>query len=132
MRTYDEIAASAREGSAFSNSTSFEIWAANRGCWTCRNDDDAAEKYCPILSVALATGKTPAEWLELSEDRVQDYTCTEYDERRDDGPDDDGPGPDAPPPSPVAELEGQIDIFEVFADQVVDASARTGVEAVAR
>lgn len=122
MRTADEILADARDGSAFSNSTSFEIWAGNRGCWTCRNDDDATEKWCPILGVALSSGKTPAEWLELSDD-VQDYTCTEYDERRDDGDDDDSEPPPGPPP---AEIDGQIDMFEVFADRIADqASAAT-------
>lgn len=126
MRTYDEIAASARDGSAFSNSTSFEIWAANRGCWTCRNDDDATEKYCPILSVALATGKTPAEWVEMS-DRIQDYTCTEHDPRPDDD-DDDGPGPE-PDPGPPPVMEGQIDMFEVFADRIAETASTEAVSA---
>ena len=129
MRSYDEIAADARDGSAFSNSTSFEIWAADRGCWTCRNDDDASEKYCPILSVALATGETPAEWVELSEDRIQDYTCTEYDQRRDGGPDDE-PAPKPVPPAP--EIDGQTDIFEVFADRIADEASAVRTEAVAR
>ena len=127
MRTYDEIAADARKGSAFSNGTSFEIWASRRGCWTCRNDDDT-EKYCPILSVALATGKTPAEWVELDKDEIQNYTCTEYDERRDDGPDEDQPEPDPGPP-PV--MDGQIDMFEVFADRIADEAAAVRPRAVA-
>lgn len=116
MRTYDEIAADAREGRAFSNSTSYEIWASRRGCYTCRNDDDATEKWCPILTVAISIGKTPAEWVELDPDEIQNYTCTEYDERRDGGGDDE-PEPEPGPP-PV--IEGQIDMFEVFADRIAD------------
>lgn len=131
MRTFDEIAADARPGSAFSNSTSFEIWSANRGCGTCRNDDDATELYCPILSVAIATGTTPAEWLELDEHRIQDYTCTEYDERRDDGGDDEDPAPD-PNPGPAVELEGQIDMFEVFAEKITDEASSVHAKAALR
>lgn len=129
MKTYDEIAAAARDGNAFSNSSQFEYWASNRGCYTCRNDDDATEKWCPILSVALATGKTPAEWTTLTEeDEVHGtYTCTEYDERRDDGPDDE---PD-PEPSPPPVIDGQIDMFEVFADRIAD-EASSAVTAGAR
>lgn len=126
MRTYDEILASARDGSAFSNSTSFEIWSANRGCGTCRNDDDATEKYCPILSVALASGKTPAEWVEMS-DRVQDYTCTEYDPRPDDD-DGDDPAPE-PDPGPPPVIEGQVDIFEVFVEHIADTASAERVSA---
>lgn len=129
MRTYDEIEADARPGRAFSNSTSFEIWSYNRGCGTCRNDDDATEKWCPILTVAITSGKTPAEWLELDENRIQDYTCTEYDERRDDGPDDDEPEPD-PTPMPVAEIDGQIDMFEVFAENIADEASTVQAEVV--
>lgn len=126
MRTYDEIAETARAGRAFSNSTSFEIWSANHGCWTCRNDDDATEKYCPILSVALASGKTPAEWVEMS-DRVQDYTCTEYDRRPDD---DDGDDPEPEPdPGPPPVIEGQVDMFEVFAEQIAETATAEQVSA---
>jgi hypothetical protein len=126
MRSYDEIAASAREGSAFSNSSQFEYWASNRGCWTCRNDDAETEKWCPILGVALSSGKTPAEWVTFSEeDEIHgNYTCTEYDERRDDDPDDDG----EPDPGPPPVIAGQVDMFEVFAEQITDqAAAREAV-----
>jgi hypothetical protein len=132
MRTSDEILADARGGSAFSNSSQFEYWASNRGCWTCRNDDAETEKWCPILGVALSSGKTPAEWVTFSEkDEIHgDYTCTEYDERRDDG-DDDGSGPDATP-GPALELESQIDMFEVFAEKIVDETSTMDAKAATR
>lgn len=127
MRTYDQIIADARPGSPFSNSTQFEIWAANRGCYTCRNDDlgeGGDEKHCPILSASLM-GVTPKEWTTATdEDHIHgNYTCSEYDERPDDdgGPDDpDDPEPDPGPP-PV--IEGQVDMFEVFADQIAEQAA---------
>ena len=132
MRTAEQIEATARPGSAFSNSSQFEYWASNRGCWTCRNDDQATEKWCPILGVALSSGKTPAEWVTFSEqDEIHgNYTCTEYDERRDDGPDDgDDPEPDPGPP-PV--IDGQIDIFEVFAERIADEASTVRTPEVAR
>jgi hypothetical protein len=114
----DFIPADAREGRAFSNHTQFGIWAANRGCWTCAKDNEAAEVYCPILNSAL-TGGIPQQWTCVSEqDWIHgNYTCSDYDERRDDGPGDDDPEPDPGPP-PV--IEGQIDMFEVFADRIAD------------
>lgn len=119
MRTSDEILADARGGTAFSNSSQFEYWASNRGCWTCRNDDAETEKWCPILGVALSSGKTPAEWVTFSErDEIHgNYSCTEYDERRDDGPGDD---PEPVPGSPAPEIDGQVDMFEVFAEQIAN------------
>jgi hypothetical protein len=133
MRTPDQILADARGGSAFSNSSQFEYWASNRGCWTCRNDDAETEKWCPILGVALSSGKTPAEWVTFSEkDEIYgNYTCTEYDERRDDDGDDDGSEPD-PTPGPAVELEGQIDMFEVFAEKIADDASVAQTTAVTR
>ncbi len=120
MRNYDEIYSDATPGSPFSNSSQYEIWAANRGCGTCRNDDAETEKWCPILSAALM-GVTPREWTtETEKDRIHgNYTCSEYDHR----PDDDGGGGDdpEPDPGPPPVIEGQIDILEVFADRIVDA-----------
>lgn len=116
----DFIPAEARSGRAFSNHTQFEIWAANRGCWTCTKDDDATEKWCPILSSALIGG-IPEQWTcETETDWLHgNYTCSDYEERRDDDGDDD-PEPEPEPP-PV--IEGQIDIFEVFADHIADEAA---------
>lgn len=130
MRTYDEISAAARDGRAFSNSTEFELWADQRGgCWTCSNDDQQAEKYCPILTVALQ-GVTPAEWATATEEdaRHSNYTCAEYDERPDDDGPDDGDEPE-PDPGPPPVIDGQVDMFEVFVDQGIaelPAPVRTG------
>jgi hypothetical protein len=120
----DFVPADARESRAFSNSTQFEIWAANRGCWTCTKDDQATEKWCPILTSAL-TGGIPQQWTCATEEDYLhgNYTCSEYEERPDDdgGGGEDDPEPD-PGPSPV--IEGQIDMFEVFADKIADEASR--------
>jgi len=120
MRDLDTIMETARDGSPFSNSTSGEMWMGE-WCYRCKVDgpfqrDEAAEG-CPILYVAL-TRKTPAEWTETG---MQDYACSEFDEDHgDDG--DDGEGPPAGPtwPQPVTEMEGQVDLFSVFADHIAD------------
>jgi hypothetical protein len=125
-KTSDFVPADARDGSAFSNSTQFEIWASNRGCWTCTKDDDATEKWCPILSAALAGG-IPQQWTCASEEDWLhgNYTCSDYEERRDDGPGDPDPEPEPPPV-----IEGQIDMFEVLADHIADEASRERVGAV--
>jgi hypothetical protein len=117
MRTLDAIAADARPGPAFSNSTSFEIWAAGRGCYTCRNDGlgtTGDEPHCPILTTAICDGTIPAEWTtETDDDHIYgNYTCTEYDER----PDDDGGGDDdpEPEPGPPPVIEGQLSFGDLF------------------
>jgi len=127
MRTPDEIQADAVDQRPFSNMTEFEYWAGGgKGCWDCLNDDEASEKYCPILTVAVI-GSWPKEWLRRtvnwkhgdasgSYEAVGD--CTEFEERRDDGPDEGDPQP-VPGPSAL-EMEGQIDMFEVFADRIAD------------
>ena len=103
MRSEAEIQSSAREGKAFSNGTEWEIWSA-RWCDRCRNNDEETEKWCPIITVALVSDKTPREWTprlveweaggKSGSYEVVD-TCTEFDERREyDG---DGPEPDPEP-----------------------------------
>jgi hypothetical protein len=136
MRSFSEIAADAQPGSAFSNNSQFEYWAGGpRGCYSCRNDSmdrPGPEKFCPILSVAVTGGGIPQEWTTgTDEDHIHgNYTCTEYDRRPDGGGDgDDEPEPDPGPP-PV--MEGQIDLFEVFADRIADEASAMQVEAVAR
>lgn len=120
MRTHDQIDADARPGSPFSNGTSGEMWMGE-WCYRCTIDGpfqrDQAAEGCPILYVAL-TAKTPAEWTEVG---MQDYTCSEFDEDHgDDG--DDGEGPPHGPvwPQHVTEMEGQTDLFSVFADHIAD------------
>lgn len=133
MRTWDEIRADARPGRAFSNSTHFEVWA-NRpgGCYGCVKDGMGIGKeqpQCPIFGVALVDGVTPKEWQERTPESLGDYECAEFEERPewpgDDDPED-GPPPD---PEPPVEMEGQLDIFEVYADQVIDRSTTEALEA---
>jgi hypothetical protein len=134
MRSYEEIITDAADRSPFSNHTEFDIWAAHRGCYTCRNDGIGAtgdEPHCPILTASLLQ-KWPREWTpEKREWQIGGKSgsrwvvgeCTEYDERRDD----DGPADDHPVPPPPPEIDGQMDIFEVFADDVIERSAVTPV-----
>jgi hypothetical protein len=65
MRSHEEIAATARPGRAFSNSTEWEIWKFNvcmgadrpgRACVNDANDD------CPLIAEAICGDVTPAEW----------------------------------------------------------------------
>jgi hypothetical protein len=133
MRSYDEILADIKPGPAFSNSDQFEYWADGpRGCYSCRNDSmgggpDEPEKFCPILSAAVGGAGIPQEWTTVTdEDHIHgDYTCAEYDERPDDEGDD-GPDPEPTPPPVIA---GQIDMFEVFADRIVDEASVQPTEA---
>lgn len=131
MRSYDEIMADAKDKPPFSNGTEGYAWMAN-WCEDCTKNDEETELWCPLLSVALL-GRTPVQWLEQPWQQVKGrpegvtapalgdtYHCTEFEERPewpgDDDPDE-GPPPDPSPP-PVA--EGQVDMFEVFADQIVE------------
>lgn len=126
MRTADEIAADADPRSPFSNHTEYELWADDgRGCYDCRNDDPETNTLCPILSAALL-GTWPKEWTRRTvEWQIGDKSgtyeavdeCTEFDERDDD----DGDGEPDPEPGPPPVIAGQIDMFEVFTDQALDA-----------
>jgi hypothetical protein len=129
MRTVEEVWADAVDKPPFSNHTEFEIWAGSgSGCYDCVNDDAATEKYCPILGAALL-GKWPREWPRVvhrweigdaSGTRQVVGECSEFVQRPewpgDDDPDD-GPPPDPTPPPVCA---GQVDMFEVFVDQLVE------------
>lgn len=127
MRTSEQIVADAENRSPFSNSTEYEIWAdSGKGCYDCRHDDANQERYCPILSVAFL-GNWPAEWTRRMRrweigDASGEYEvvdeCTEFDRRNDEG-DDSTPEPEPPP-----EVVGQIDMFEVFADQITEQVSR--------
>ena len=135
MRTAEQIAADAENRRAFSNGSEYEYWAdSGRGCYDCTQDDPNTEKYCPILGVALL-GQWPKEWARRTvESRYGSYEavgeCAEFDERRDDGePDDDSPDPDPGPPPAV---EGQIDMFEVFAERIADEATAVRPAEVAR
>jgi hypothetical protein len=114
VRTYDEIAASARDERPFSNGTEWEIWAAN-WCWACHNPVEVAwRRYqegkrktapkdfpggCPLIGCAL-NGKTPTEWLDQRKEGepypLDRFHCIEFR-----GPDDGGGDPwGGPPPRP--------------------------------
>ncbi len=118
MRDYDAIFEDAKDESPFSNGTSGEIWMGS-WCYRCKVDGpfqrDEATEGCPLLLVALMR-RTPKEWTEVG---CQDYTCSEF------VPDDEGDAdeqPTPPPfPQPVAEMDGQTDIFAAFADQIAEA-----------
>lgn len=133
MKTYDEAFAAAKDRRPFSNGSQGGAWTAN-WCDRCvhdrsaRRDDvkpDPANKGllgCALLAVALME-RTPAEWIDQCEGghRLGDtYHCTEF-------RDENGRG-DEPEPEPPPVIEGQVDMFEVFADQIVEqASERAGV-----
>lgn len=129
MRTYEEALAAAKDEPAFSNGTEGECWMDN-WCYECANDSpemvDRGEG-CPLIMVALMQ-RTPAEWIEQPWGQIKGrpegetapslsdrYHCTEFRKRPEPGEE-----PAEPPPAPV--IEGQVDMFEVFADQVVERS----------
>lgn len=137
MRTEQQIAADAEKRSPFSNGSEYEMWA-DRWCYRCVKDNYETETYCPILSVAML-GSWPKELtrhyvkfgariegtnrFEVSETTADDPdgctfvdSCTEFEERRDGGS---NPDPD-PEPEPPPVIDGQVDMFEVFADQIVE------------
>ena len=132
MRTYDEAKAAAKDEPAFSNGTEGYAWMDN-WCDRCVHDkgtrDGTDEAGCPLVMVALM-GKTPIEWIDQTENghRLGDtYHCTEFRDEDEGGGDDDAP----PPPGPPApEIDGQADIFAVFAEQIAEqATAREAVTA---
>lgn len=119
MRTEEQIAADAEARSPFSNGSEYERWADD-WCFRCDKDKDDS---CPILSVAFLGQGWPKEWTRRRVrwqigDGSGEYdavdSCTEFEERREDG---DGPEPEPAPP-PV--LDGQVDMFEVFADRIAE------------
>lgn len=120
MRSHDEIYDDAADEPAFSNNSEYEIWA-ERWCYRCKVDAafqrDETLEGCPLLTVAVM-GRTPKEFVDAVDPREAqgDYECTEF------VPDDDEDGGEDPmpvPPVPVGEMDGQVDMFEVFADQIV-------------
>lgn len=116
----DTIEANATDGSPFSNGTTGYDWMG-RWCDVCKIDGPfqrgVADLGCPIVLVAML-GKTPAEWVETG---VQDYCCTEF-IPDDHGGDDGDPEPHPLFPPPV--VEGQVDMFEVFAEQITENVSR--------
>jgi hypothetical protein len=80
---------------AFSNSTMYEIWAAN-WCHRCQRDaifrNMGKGSGCPILCGVMATNHVPPEWL-IQDDVLGDYHCIEFR----------GPGDGNPEPKPRPE-----------------------------
>lgn len=122
----------------FSNGTEFDIWA-DRYCYRCVKDSISAppgaeEKFCPILTAALHGADWPEQWTRREHhwqigDSSGSYevvdTCTEFEERRDDGGGDE-PEPDPGPP-PVC--EGQLDLVDAYLDTAVEELTRAPVTA---
>lgn len=73
MRSLDEILQTSPRQPAFSNGTSWEIWAYN-WCRDCVNDDN---DDCPLIAAAMLS-VTPREWTRTG---LQDYECTEFEPR---------------------------------------------------
>jgi hypothetical protein len=125
MRSADEILATARDESPFSNGTAWELWSANWCYRPCMNPVEAAyRRYeegkrktppkdfpggCPLILCAML-GKTPTEWLEQPDDGYQrDYHCIEF-MPPDDGRGGMGAGPPRPPRA-KRERKDQIALF---------------------
>lgn len=138
MRTYDEAMAAAKDQPPFSNGTEGYAWTDN-WCDTCIHDkgarDGSDESGCPLLLVALM-GRTPVEWIEQPWQQIKGrpegetapvlgdtYHCTEY------RSEDEGDGDDPQPEPPAPEVEGQQDIFGVFAEQITEQASREQVPA---
>jgi hypothetical protein len=76
---WDEIVANAREGAAFSNSTSWEIWSSG-WCNRCKVDPAKQEEDgigCALILFAMTEQQTPGEWVPVP-NTLQDYTCKEF------------------------------------------------------
>lgn len=131
MRTYEEAMAAARPRRPFANGTEGYGWMDN-WCDRCVHDkgtrDGTDERGCPLVMVALME-KTPVEWIDGPRDEqgrysiADQYHCTEF---RDE---DEGGDDDAPPGPPAPEIEGQVDMFSVFADQITEQATREQVSA---
>lgn len=124
MRTEAEITADATPERAFSNGTEGYAWM-DRWCYECVHNDEATEKWCPILTVALL-GKTPVEWVEQPWRQIPGrpegetapelggrYVCTEFERRPEPGDDDPDTGPPTPP-DPAPEVDGQLDLVDAY------------------
>jgi len=105
LPTYQEAAESAREGSAFSNNSQWDIWSGN---WCDRCINDSPEKVdrgegCPLIAVSLFEQKTPAAWMEPEDRSAGDrYHCI-YFRDEDEGPD--------PEPTPIPDPPGQLTLI---------------------
>lgn len=79
VKQWDEIVANSREGSAFSNGTSWDYWS-HSWCNRCRVDPTKLAEDgigCALIMFAMSEQRTPGEW-EPVPDTLQDYTCKEF------------------------------------------------------
>ena len=97
---FDDAMARSKDKPAFSNSTEWEMWAANWCERPCKVD---ANQDCPLIMIALL-GRTPAEWLPQPADRYPSdaYHCVNFRGKDDPG---DEPQPQPEPP----DMDGLFD-----------------------
>lgn len=97
-----------RPGSAFSNSTEYEIWSSS-WCDRCTKDADfQAGKTnigCELLLAALCGDETPIAWMTTEPGCHDRYRCIEF-RSNEDG--DDGGDPE-PKPLPEPDMDGLFD-----------------------
>lgn len=127
MKTYDEAYAAAADRRPFSNGTEGCAWEEN-WCARCVHDAEFRRTWdgpgCPLMQVALM-GRTPVEWIDQTENghRLGDtYHCTEFRDKDDNGGED-----GEPEPGPLPVIDGQVDMFEVFAEQITEQASREQV-----
>ncbi len=89
-------------GRAFSNGTSWEMWAAGN-CYVCAND---VNEDCPIIAEALCSDDTPKQWT----GKDQDYTCSEFRASAPDAAEKDGTG------TPIQNCSGQLSLADAAED----------------
>jgi hypothetical protein len=78
LPSFDDAAARAADGPAFSNGTECDAWMAN-WCYRCVHDDP--DEGCPLVLVALL-GQTPVEWQEAEPGSLgHQYRCTAFQAR---------------------------------------------------
>jgi hypothetical protein len=118
MRTEAEILADARDGKAFPNGASFDVWSSQwcdrgAGCVHDRPDTNPPV-YCPLVGVAMIYDQTPKEWHAADQraETLSNYTCTEFEEivvdATDDDPDESYAGPRW---RPIETIQGQEGLF---------------------
>lgn len=122
-RPLDQILADARDESAFSNGTEWEIWSAN-WCERCAHDKPARrgkpENGCPLI-LAVMLGKTPIEFLATS--GVDRWACIEFrDEHEPPGWREPAPIPDPPGQETLLPRDG-LEGVRMLAGELVEVTA---------
>lgn len=98
-----------RPGSAFSNSTEWDIWSAN-WCDRCTKDADfqagKSELGCDLILIAMCGDEIPAAWMDTEPGCHDRYRCIEFRST------DDGNGGDDPEPKPLPEPPDMDGLFD--------------------